>query len=556
MKNMPQDILEIIELEKYLSDLWDKRDFYEDIDWLENSEKVRRLYDYRKQLFEALRKTKAIKNQDSSFEPVRNSTIKLINDVLNRTEWSLRRFRWVPKIWSEYEYRQMGMECTIDNPFFFHKLHISDNFDWFMGMWDWMVCKVTKKYLDGERMDDHIRFFCDDNYQFSFEDVEYLVWEYVVDYVASYLCEKTSRITWDRKSMEAKKKWIVSEMKEKYPNATWKCKTFLFSNKSMHDLCSDFLKVEKESILNRIKEAKVLESSENVVNFMFIMCIFLNSYLDSWILNKRFEDYIFMRLENEFRLSEEKRNEELLSQNRSKSIPRTHLVLKDKAVSQKKELPKWMEDDIKNLDIIDDRQLIKFFKVELTKFWWHIKMSHLKDRLCRISEIELLPDILALLDNYPEFSIEDDLQRNSDGVQSESFELDLSDGEEVVEENIQTTLSNKLSEVIQKGDIRERLSWYISIFEMLWFQFRDKDDFLLQLEDAVAKTEKDRLEKSIQVALKFRIYWYESLAKKWAFWYRAICLNYKSWRIVLTNMEITHILPHNEYEKLINTKPS
>jgi hypothetical protein len=35
-------------------------------------------------------------------------------------------------------------------------------------------------------------------------------------------------------------------------------------------------------------------------------------------------------------------------------------------------------------------------------------MSHLKDRLNRMSEIDSLPDILALLDNYPEFIIEED----------------------------------------------------------------------------------------------------------------------------------------------------
>jgi hypothetical protein len=116
---------------------------------------------------------------------------------------------------------------------------------------------------------------------------------------------------------------------------------------------------------------------------------------------------------------------------------------------------------------------------------------------------------------------------------------------------------NKLSEVSDKSDIEERLSGYISIFEDLWFRFKDKEDFLRQLKDAVNKTYKDCLEKSIQIALKFRIFGNWCLSKKWGwFWYHAIYLNYKARRIVLTNMQITHIVSHDEYLKLINTKPS
>jgi len=213
-----------------------------------------------------------------------------------------------------------------------------------------------------------------------------------------------------------------------------------------------------------------------------------------------------------------------------------------------------MEDDIKNMDIIDVNQLIKFFKNELTNFGWHIQMSHLKDRLTRMSEIESLPDVLALLDNYPEFIVEDDeeiiVEENSPS------KWDLEDIELVKNVNNEKLLLNELSEIGDKSDIQERLSGYISIFEKLWFNFKDKEDFLVQLKDAVDKADKWCLENSIQTALKFRIYGNESLSKKRAFGYRAICLNHRAWRIVLTNMEITHILPHDEYEKLINTKPS
>jgi hypothetical protein len=158
-----------------------------------------------------------------------------------------------------------------------------------------------------------------------------------------------------------------------------------------------------------------------------------------------------------------------------------------------------------------------------------------------------------LLDNYPEFIIEEDEKSEAEEVVSSDWDLeDIEKGKEATAEE---QLLNKLFEVSNKSDIEERLSGYISIFEDLWFKFRDKEDFLLQLKDAADRTEKWCLEKSIQIALKFRIHGNESLSKKWAFWYRAICLNHRAWRIVLTNMQITHILPHDEYEKLINTKP-
>jgi len=47
-----------------------------------------------------------------------------------------------------------------------------------------------------------------------------------------------------------------------------------------------------------------------------------------------------------------------------------------------------------------------------------------------------------------------------------------------------------LSEITDKADIEERLSGYVSLFEGLGFKFRDKEDFLLQLKDAVDRTEK------------------------------------------------------------------
>ena len=555
IKNLPKNVKDTIEVYKSLKELCDEKDHYEELDWLEESEQLDRLYEYRNRIFSLLKRTQAIDSPDSSFEPVRNSVINLLTKLLSRTEKSLILLFGDSDIPSEEEYKEMCMKYVVENAFLFYKLRVPDDYSWFEDRWRWVVDNVTKKHIDADCKQDHTRFLSGNDYEISSEDLEYLIWKYVTEDIKKCLQEKSSRFISDKKEVESRKKSIVSEFKEKYPNATWNCKSFLLSLRNWNVLCEDFLEEEKQSILNRIKESKVLESYNNSLNFIVVISVFLNSYLNSWILDKKFEDYILTRTENEFIKAEQKKKVELSKQKTKKSNNNIQPIVESKSMSQKRNLPIGMEEEIRKLDIINDIQLIRFFKVELTNFGWYIKISHLKDRLSRISEIDSLPDVLALLDNYPEFTIEDD-EKNLE-EEKKSSNLDSNNLETI--ENISTRdlLSNKLFKIANKSDIDERLYWYISIFEELWFKFKDKEKFFHQFKDAVNKTDKDCLEKSIQIALKFRIFGYWSLSKKWGwFWYHAICLNYKSWRIVLTNMQITHILPHNEYEKLINRKPS
>ena len=548
---LPKDVQEAIEINDSLHQLMNKSDYYEKLDWLEESEKLDRLYEYRSKLFSLLKRTQAI-DSDPSFEPVRTRIENLLIEVLNWSEQTLVSLLGAIDIPLEEEYKEISEEYVVDNAFLFYKLPVSDDYNWFIDRWRWIVDNVTKNHLKADYKNNHTRLLSGNDYQISLEDVDYVVWKYAMEDVVNYLHENSSRFMLDKKEVESRKKWLISELKERYPTATWSCKTFLLSSKNWKALCEDFFQEEKESILNRIKESKVLENPRNATVLIVILSLFLNSYLESWILNKKFEDYIFMRAEEEFKKAEQKKFN-ISQQKESKPTIKNQTVTDDKIMHQKKDLPVWMEEEIKNLDIIDASQLIRFLKKELTNFWWHIKMSHLKDRLMRMSESEALPDVLALLDNYSEFTVEDD----ETASEEESIQIWNSDNTETIKSlNSEESLLNKLSEISNKSDIQERLSWYISMFEELWFQFKDKENFLQQLENAIDRTDKGCLEKSIQIALKFRIYGNESLSKKWAFWYRAICLNYRAWRIVLTNMQITHILPHDEYEKLINTKPS
>ena len=553
MKNIPQDLKDVIEVHKSMKELIEKWDYYENLDWLDDWECLDRLHEYRDKLFFILKKIKSVKTSDSEFEPVRSRIVNMAVKGLSWTEQMLVLLVGSQEHPSEDEYRQLCKEYVVEHAPLFYKLSVSDDYIWFMDRWAWVVDNIARKHLKSDWNNNHTKFLLGNEYKISDEDVEHLVWRYCVKDLKNYLCQNSSRFISDKKEVESKKKLIISELKEKYPNATWNCKSFLLSSRNWNALCEDFFEEEKQSILNRIKESWVLESSKNAFALVVIMSVFFNSYLESWILNKNFEDYILSRAEEEFEKSEQKKLK-VSQQNESKSVATKQSVIEHKSESKKKDLPVWMEDDIKNMDIIDVNQLIKFFKNELTNFGWHIQMSHLKDRLNRMSEIESLPDVLALLDNYSEFVVEDDEEIIIEEESSSDWDSD--DVEQIKNVSTEKLLLNKLSEIGNKSDIDERLSGYVSLFEELWFRFKDREDFILQLKDAVDRADKGCLENSIQTALKFRIYGNESLSKKRAFGYRAICLNHRAWRIVLTNMEITHILPHDEYEKLINTKPS
>ncbi len=488
IKNLPKNVKDVIEVYKSLRELSDEKDHYENLDWLEESEQLDRLYEYRNRLFLLLKRTQSIDSPDSSFEPVRKVVLNLLTKLLSRTEKSLVLLIGYPDIPSEEEYKEMCMKYVVENAFLFYKLPVPDDYSWFEDRWRWVVDNITKKHTDADRENNHTRFLSGNDYKISLEDVEYLIWKYVNEDVKKCLQEKCYRFTSDKKEIEFRKKSIVSELKEKYPNATWNCKTFLLSARNWDVLCKDFLKEEKQSILNRIKESKVLESYNHSINFIVVISVFLNSYLNSWNLDKKFEDYILMRTENGFMQAEQKKKAELSKQKTKKWNNNIQPIVEVKSIPQKRDLPIWMEEEIKKLDIIDDGQLIRFLKVELTNFWWYIKMSHLKDRLSRMYEIDSLPDVLALLDNYLEFTVEYD----EINIEKEKNTSNLdSDNLEIVENNsTRDFLSNKLFEIANKSDIDERLSWYISIFEELWFKFKDKEKFFHQLKDAINKTER------------------------------------------------------------------
>ena len=56
MKSIPKEVKEAAEVHNSLKELLDKKDYYEKLDWLEESEQMDRLYEYRDKLFSILKK--------------------------------------------------------------------------------------------------------------------------------------------------------------------------------------------------------------------------------------------------------------------------------------------------------------------------------------------------------------------------------------------------------------------------------------------------------------------------------------------------------------------
>ena len=78
IKNFPQYIKDAIDINNSMIELYDKKDYYENLDWVEVSEQLDRLYEYRDKLFLILKKAQSLETSDVSFEWVRNTTINLI----------------------------------------------------------------------------------------------------------------------------------------------------------------------------------------------------------------------------------------------------------------------------------------------------------------------------------------------------------------------------------------------------------------------------------------------------------------------------------------------
>ena len=515
-----------------------------DVDFME------KCYEYKSSINEILQLTKTLKWKDWQelkkliMNHVNELTV-LVDEFLTETLQDIPCF-----ISNEIEYKILCVLAVTNCGSLFYRLWVNQDFHKFKKIQRNLVNGLIKYLIENRRKEDYDRFIYGEKCDFKESDLNVLSEKLNLE---NYFYDNSSRFKLGKSDLLDRKKSILSEFKWKYPQATWACKKMLFSQKYRNELCSEFLEQEKSFLVNRLKNSNVMNINDS--RYMLdIISLFLSSYLDIEKLDKKFESFLRNEVEQAFIDSSEKKIAYLQKQeNKTSTSQRINVPTSSIKVNEKVELPEWMEEDIKNLDLeeSDVASLIKFLRVELTNFWWNIKKSHIIDKLKRIDEPELLPDFLSLLDNYDEFCVIDDDEKR----QTPESLTKTPDWDKQINLSKEQLLAKELVDISAQENVEERLSWYLDMFEKLWYQFKDKEDFLSQFLQASKKTEKNRLENSVFSALRQRISGYESLEKKRAFWYRAMRLNYKAWRIVFTDMQITHILSHDDYMKLINTKP-
>lgn len=235
------------------------------------------------------------------------------------------------------------------------------------------------------------------------------------------------------------------------------------------------------------------------------------------------------------------------------------------------ELPEWMSDEIK--EMIEDSEEFKclsandvesFLKKELKKNFWEIKDKHIRNKFKWKDEYKAALKLIGYIaKKYPEFMV---IKTQSPKIEVQS----KSKNEKLVEDAIQSKSWEsvkdkekndkmlKLKKIKKIDDAQERCQKYIELFEELWCNFSDKQDFLQQLIDVTRTRTHIQLENGIQSILTKIIQTnLKPEESEWR-WYLSYKLNpsYDAWRIIAyPNGEIFTICPHDEYEKVISKKP-
>lgn len=237
------------------------------------------------------------------------------------------------------------------------------------------------------------------------------------------------------------------------------------------------------------------------------------------------------------------------------------------------ELPQGMSDEIRELlhdsdefRCLSPEDIEKFLKKELKKNFWAIKDKHIRNTFKGVKEYKAAFNLINyLIRKYPGFSIIKDSSKKAiietvnkskndklveGAIQSKSWEI--------AKDKEKSDKMIKLSKIKKIEDVQERCQKYIELFEELWCNFADKQDFLQQLIDVTRTKTHIQLENGIQSILTKIIQTnLKPEESEWR-WYLSYKLNpsYDAWRIIAyPNGEIFTICPHDEYEKLISKKP-
>lgn len=243
---------------------------------------------------------------------------------------------------------------------------------------------------------------------------------------------------------------------------------------------------------------------------------------------------------------------------------------KDKEQSSSKpviSLPEWMSEQIKeelkdNKDI-RPQDIEKFLKNELKKNAWEIMLSHIKNKF-KDKTNQAYEYIRRLIINYPWFKIIDNQGKKiTASVKSKNDKL-IEEAKQSWSLLKQESYKEKkdmikmLSEAWETEDVENRCQKYVDLFEKAWCKFSDKQDFLIQLVDAIITQTHIQFDNWIQSVLSGIIQTNLKPEKSRGKWYLSYKLSSScdARRIIAyPTGEIFTIRPHDVYMEIINKKP-
>ncbi len=230
-------------------------------------------------------------------------------------------------------------------------------------------------------------------------------------------------------------------------------------------------------------------------------------------------------------------------------------------------LPEWMSEQIKeelkdNKDIRPE-DMESFLKKELKKNSWEIMISHIKNKF-KNNYNQAYEYIRRLIINYSWFKIIDNQEKKAPVTVKSKNDRLIEEAKKnwslwkQEKDKEKEDMLKILSEAWKIEDTKKRCQKYIDLFEKAWCKFSSKQDFLLQLINAINTQTHTQFDNWIQNVLLGIIQ--ANLKPEKSRWQSY--LSYKlsascdAWRIIAyPNGEIFTIRPHDEYEEIINKKP-
>lgn len=230
-------------------------------------------------------------------------------------------------------------------------------------------------------------------------------------------------------------------------------------------------------------------------------------------------------------------------------------------------LPEWLSEQIikeaKWIKDIQAKEIEEFLKKELKKNWWEIKVSHIKNKFWKKSDL-VIDYLKALIKDYPIFKIVDNTENKKEAQtitksKNEKLLSTITPEESEEHKNERLRINNlmfKLNEIWKLKSLKSRISKYLDLFEELDCDFSNREEFEPQVYEVITTHSHIEMEKEIIKTLNLLIQGNLRIEKTWLYKYNVFRFNRDNRRMLAyPNWEIFTICPHEEYEEIINTQP-